>query len=184
MAPGFIINHRGAYGLDQRATGSHGAEPEVYTKNKTILGDVSHGMNDVFANVCKKFSWGRFPFPAARGFTLIVLVQKDHVDIGAEIQLAAAEFSHAQNDKTVLRLLVRQEKRTVILFRFDPTKSIRSLQGSFGQGAKLADRFFQGDRRLKISRADAQVLTLFVAPQRGAQILKGLRFCCCRVQLP
>src|SRR5262245_54566776 len=108
LTPGFIVNHGGANGLNQRSTGPHGTKPEVDPKDKPILSDLPHGMDDFFADACEEFSRCRFPFRATRTLAFIVLVKKNHVDIGAEVQLPASELSHSKDYKPVRRLLTRQ----------------------------------------------------------------------------
>ena len=103
----------------------------------------------------------------------VVFVEKDDVDIGAEVELAAAKFAHADNDEAIGFLGSRLIERAVILFHFGTGKTVCGIKRCFRQGGQFAHSLFHGHRRHQIARADAQVLALLVAAQGGAEVGEG-----------
>ena len=101
LAPGFIIEHRRAHRLHERSAGAHGTKPEIDAKNETVFSNLAHGVNNLFPDVAEKFSRIGFAFAPAGAFAFVALVEKDDVDIGAEIELAAAKLSHTENDEAI-----------------------------------------------------------------------------------
>jgi len=119
--------HRG------RARVAVGAQRQVHTEHKTMLGGVAHQAVDGLDGARKVFVVGDAA-PAighARRFS-VVFVHVDQVDVAGHVQLAGAELAHA-DDPELHRLALRPAGCTVALVEFAARLGAGAVQGQFGQ---------------------------------------------------
>ena len=72
--------------LNQRTIGAEWPQAQIDAKDEAILGDLSHRLNNLLADFGKESAWIGFSFGSAAAFAFIVFVEKNDVDIGAEIE--------------------------------------------------------------------------------------------------
>src|SRR5262245_19712433 len=108
-------------------------------------------MDDFLTDGAEEFPRPKLTFGSAGAFAFVALIEKDDINIGAEIQLARAELAHADYDKSIRLLCAGQVQISVIPFYLRPTESVRRLERCIRQRAQFAHRFFHTDRRHQIA---------------------------------
>ena len=113
----------------QRAALAVGAQPHVDAEDVAVRGDVVERADDAPAEPVEELAVGK----AARAVGLAFLrVDEDEVDVGRDVELAAAELAHADDDQAlhraggVARLAVRRGQRRVV-------ERVRRSDGDLGE---------------------------------------------------
>src|SRR4030095_12881585 len=128
LAPGFVVEHCRAHRLHERAVGTKGAKAQIDTQDDSVFGHLAHRLDDSFADFGEKIPWALFAFSTPCAFALVALKEKNDIHIRAEIELAAAKFSHAENDEAIWLFCPWQIQQPVIFLYFGSTEPVGAIQ--------------------------------------------------------
>ncbi|MNC21090.1 hypothetical protein D3C75_690590 [compost metagenome] len=91
-----VILH-GGEGDGERPRLAEGTQPHVDPKHLTILGGLVQGVDQALAQLDEELLVGEFAPPADR--VAVVGEGEDEVDVRGEIQLAATQLAHAEDEQ-------------------------------------------------------------------------------------
>ena len=128
LAPGFVVEHCRAHRLHERAVGTKGTKAQIDTKDEAVFSHLAHRLDDSLADFGKKLPRRLFALRASCAFAFVALVEKNDIYIRAEIELAAAKFSHAENNEAIWLFCPWQIQRPIIFLHFGSTETVGGIQ--------------------------------------------------------
>ncbi len=111
----------------------------------------------------------------AGGLPLFRCVKINQVDVGGEVQFAAAEFAHAENSELgfcLAAIVVGDHRCAVLLLQGQVRDLVGPLQGRCGERREFVGNLGQVSHAVQVAGGDPQDFPALVLPQQGLQFLE------------
>ena len=172
LAPGFVIAQGIGQGIHHRAVRAVRPQAQVNPKHPPTGHLIAQRPGQFLGQVGKELAWCQAALAAPGGVPGIALVHIDQIDVGAEIQILAAELAHAKDDEAE-RPAVGRDGLAVQLTQPRSAVLVGDLDRRVSQTAQLPGRLFQPGQRQQVTGTDAQVRAVTVDPQPVPELLLG-----------
>ncbi len=158
LPPALVVRERGRPRHGNRPLAAPGPEPQVDAEAEPVGGDLGEGAGHLLAH-----SGGELAHGATSRQLAVARIDVDEVDVGAVIELAAAELAHAEHGEAgILGMPLRQQPRA--------NAPERRLDERLGERRELAHRLVHGGEPDQVAAADAHELAPVVAAERGCKL--------------
>src|SRR5207249_10803987 len=94
LPPGLVVRERRRERDDDRPLAAARAEPEIDAEDEAVARDLAERARHLLGEAREEL-----PERAARRLFAVALVDVDQIDVGAVVELLAAELAHTENDE-------------------------------------------------------------------------------------
>jgi hypothetical protein len=182
LAPGLVVDLVSTQALRQRAALSFGPEPEVDAEHKAVLRALADGRGELLRNL-HEILVVRDPvhcraFRSLSAFRLAVGgIDVHEVDVGAEVQLPAAELAHGDDGEPrghCCPILPPHQGPAELLLKVGIDMFIGRLEADLCQVRELAHGLLQVRFAHEVAQADPEHLLPAELPERPEEVLLAL----------
>ncbi len=162
LAPGFVIRERALERVHDRTVLALGPEAEVDAEDEAVGGDLAERSRDRFGDARRDGTGIGRAARAARALAVGAAMDVHEIDVGAVVELAAAELAHCEHDEAK-RLAVRECAELGERSRSRVTNG--DLDRRLGERGELAHRLVDGGTPGEIAGTDPQELAPLEPPE-------------------